>query len=131
MVRSALLTACLLLFALPAAGQMPVDTTASARDSALRVFFDCPGYASGCDFDFVRTEITWVNWVRNREDADVHAFVTTQPTGGDGSEYTITLIGLRRFATKGDTLRYFTTGTSTRDENRRGLVHRLALGLAS
>lgn len=119
------------MLGITAAAQVPADTGAAVQDSALQVFFDCPGYANGCDFDFLRTEITWVNWVRNREDADVHALVTTQPTGGGGNEYTVSLIGLRRFAGRADTLRYYATGTSTRDENRRGLAHILTLGLAS
>ena len=131
MTRSALLAGLATMLGITAAAQVPVDTGATAQDSALRVFFDCPGYSPGCDFDFLRTEITWVNWVRNREDADVHALVTTQPTGGGGNEYTISLIGLRRFAGKGDTLRYYATGTSTQDEDRRGLVHRLKLGLTT
>jgi hypothetical protein len=57
--------------------------------------------------------------------------VTTQPTGGGGREYTVSLIGLRRFAGRSDTLHYYATGTSTQDENRRGLAHILSLGLAS
>ena len=130
-MRTALLSTLATILSLAAAAQAPTDTGAAVQDSALRVFFDCPGHSRGCDFDFVRTEITWVNWVRNREDADVHALVTTQPTGGGGNEYTISLIGLRRFAGKSDTLRYYATGTSTRDEDRHGLVHTLTLGLAS
>ncbi len=129
-MRSALLAGLATMLGLAAAAQAPTDIGAAAQDSALRVFFDCPGYSSGCDFDFLRTQITWVNWVRNREDADVHVLVTTQSTGGGGNEYTISLIGLRRFAGKGDTLRYYATGTSTRDEDRRGLARTLALGLA-
>jgi len=111
-----------------AVGQARPDSTVG--DSALRVFFDCPDYSSGCDFDFLRTEITWVSWVRNREDAEVHALVTTQHTGGGGGEYTLSLIGLRRFAGKSDTLRYYASGTSTTDEVRTGLAHTIALGLA-
>jgi len=131
MTRSALLAGLATALGAAAAAQVPADTGAAVQDSAVRVFFDCPGYSRGCDFDFVRTEITWVNWVRNREDADVHALITTQSTGGGGNEYTISLIGLRRFAGKGDTLRYYATGTSTQDEDRRGLAHRLQLGLAA
>ena len=129
MMRSVFVAGLALLLGIAATAQAPADTGAAARDSALRVFFDCPGYSPGCDFDFMRTEIVWVNWVRNREDADVHALVTTQPTGGGGNEYTISLIGLRRFAGKADTLRYYATGTSTQDEDRRGLARTLALGL--
>jgi hypothetical protein len=131
MSRYAVLSGFLTTLATAMAAQVPADTGAAVQDSAVRVFFDCPNYAPGCDFDFVRTEITWVNWVRNREDADVHALITTQETGGGGREYTLALLGLHRFAGKGDTLRYYATGTSTQDEDRHGLVHALQLGLAS
>ena len=67
-----------------AGAQAPGDSI--GRDSTLRVFFDCPGFAAGCDFDFLRIQITWVDWVRNREDADLHALVTTQGTGGGGDD---------------------------------------------
>jgi hypothetical protein len=120
----------LVLLPHPALAQRPTDS-ATVQDSALRVFFDCPGYARGCDFDFLRTEITWVNWVRDREAADVHALISTQQTGGGGTEYTLSLIGLRRFAGRADTLRYYASGTSTSDEARHGLAHLLELGLAS
>jgi len=105
------------------------STRATAQDSAIRVFVDCPGFSSGCDFDFFRTEITFVNYVRNREDADVHVLITTLPTGGGGSAYTITFIGLRRFAGTADTLQYFSGQTDTQDDNRKALVRVLKLGL--
>ena len=34
-----------------------MGTGTAVQDSTLRVFFDCPGYSPGCDFDFLRTEI--------------------------------------------------------------------------
>lgn len=120
----------LVLISFPALAQRPTDS-ATVQDSALRVFFDCPNYGPGCDFDFLRTEITWVNWMRDREAADVHALITTQQTGGGGTEYTLSLIGLRRFAGRADTLRYYASGTSTTDEARHGLAHLLGLGLSS
>ena len=113
-----------------AAAQQPHEA-ATAQDSALRVFFDCPNYGPGCDFDFLRTEIVWVNWVRDREAADVHALISTQQTGGGGIEYTVSLIGLRRFAGRVDTLRYYATADNTPDEHRHGLARTLGLGLAA
>lgn len=114
----------------PASAQNPPDTTRTAQDSALRVFFDCPSFfVAGCDFDFLRTEITFVDWVRQREDAHIHLLVSTQNTGGGGTEYTMTFIGLRQFVGKSDTLLYYSTGTQTNDEVRRGFAHALKLGL--
>ena len=114
------------LLALLAAAQPP---SAAAQDSTLRVFLDCPGFAPGCDFDFFRTEIAFVNWVRNRQDADVHVLVTTQSTGAGGREYTLTFIGLKEFSGRGDTLRYNSRPAESEDQSRRGLARVLKLGL--
>ena len=71
-------------------GQQPAPKDSAPKDSApplirLRVFLDC----HVCDFDFMRTEINFVDYVRDRQDAQVHILVTNQPTGGGGTEYTL------------------------------------------
>jgi hypothetical protein len=68
----------------------------------LRVYLDC----MMCDFDYTRTEITRVDWVRDRQDSDVHILVTTQGTGAGGRKYTLEFIGRGRFASKVDALAY-------------------------
>src|SRR5437764_2931023 len=91
-----------------------------ASQGALRVFLDCPVYI--CDFDFFRSEIASVNWVRDRQEADVQILVTTQETGSGGTEYTLTFIGLERTAGIGDTLRYAALPSEAADVTRRALV---------
>ena len=54
----------------------------SSRPDALRVFLDC----ASCDENYIRTEITFVNYVRDRTLADVHVLITTQATGGGGTD---------------------------------------------
>ena len=102
------------------------DSTRTVQDSAVRVFLDCPD--TFCDFDYYRTEITFVNWVRDRQFAQVHILVTTQRTGG-GQEYALAFIGLERFAGTVDTLRWTSRTTDTQDDIRRGLVQTMRLGL--
>jgi hypothetical protein len=109
-----------------AMAQHPTDTARAAQDSALRVFLDCPNIF--CDFDYYRTEITFVNWVRERQDAQVHLLITTQPTGG-GREYTLTFLGLERFAGAEDTLRHLSSATDTDDDIRKSLARAMRLGL--
>lgn len=94
---------------------------------ALRVFLDCQFY---CDFDFMRTEIAFVNYVRDRKESEVHILVTTQRTGSGGTEYTLKFIGLERFAGADATLRFVSEQTATSDEIRRGLARVIKLGLA-
>ena len=97
------------------------------KKTAPKVYIDC----MMCDLEFVKTEITFVNYVRDRNEADIHVLITTQSTAGGGSEYTLSLSGQNGFAALDDTLKYFSNRTDTEDEVRRGLVRTLQLGLAS
>ncbi|HVL65818.1 MAG TPA: hypothetical protein VM364_01020 [Vicinamibacterales bacterium] len=97
----------------------------AARQAPIRVFLDC----NACDFDFMRREVEFVDYVRDRKDADVHVLVTTQPTGGGGTEYVFQFIGLGRFAGLDDELRFATQQTTTREERRTGYTRIFKLGL--
>ena len=96
------------------------------RPDGPRVFLDCP---ARCDDEFLRKEITVVDYVRDRQDADVHVLVTSQPTGGGGVEYTVQFIGLSRFANVEHILKRAVEQTSTADERRRALSDTIKLGL--
>jgi hypothetical protein len=97
-----------------------------APSGVPNIFLDC---RVDCDEDFTRTEITWVNWVRDRTVADVHVLITSQSAGAGGTQYSLAFIGLRQFAGRGDTLTFTSIPTATSDERRRGLTRTLALGL--
>lgn len=105
------------------AQERAADTTAQA----LFVFVDCN--APNCDLDHLRREITWVNWVRDREDSDVHLMVTFQRTGGGGWHYTLDYIGRREFDGVGKTLAYVSDPDDTDAEVRDELTQTIALGL--
>jgi hypothetical protein len=110
----------------------PASGLAQAPDpveSRLRVFFDCG--SQFCDFDFFRREIEWVDYVRERQDADVHVLVTTQGTGGGGTEFTLRFLGQRRFAGRTNVLRHGSRASDSQDEVRRGLLRVLRAGLVS
>ena len=91
----------------------------------MRLFLDC----RFCDMDFLRTEITFVSYMRDQHDADLYVLVTTQGTGGGGTEYTLNFMGQGRLAGRSDTVRYVSRQTDTEDETRRGLAKVLKLGL--
>ena len=110
----------------PAAPQTPPAQAEEAKNGALRVFLDC---RARCDFDYLRTEIAFINYVRDRKDAELHVLVTTVRTGGGGSEYTLTFIGLERFEGQDDSLTYVSGPTDTDDQERRGFTQMLKLGL--
>ncbi len=119
------LAGCVVGFAAPAgaSGQEPGLDTGGAQ--ALRVFLDC----NRCDFDYLRTEIAFVNYVRDRDDAQVHVLVTLEPTGSGGNAYTMDFVGLEEFAGWDDQFRFFTSNDATDDDVRRDIAQRLGLGL--
>lgn len=95
---------------------------------ALRLYLDCQ--AMGCgDMDFFRTEIAFVDWVRDPRDADLHLLVTAQATGAGGRSYELLFLGRGRFEGMADTLRYLSAFDATGDEVRSGLTGVIKLGL--
>lgn len=51
----------------------------------LKVFIDCSNV--WCDNNYLRTEITLVDFVNNRDVADVHVLITAVENGNGGSSY--------------------------------------------
>ena len=107
---------------------MPSDPDPGEGVTPPRVFLDCA--APGCDFDFFRTELRWVDWMRDRQDADVHVIVTSQPTGGGGRQYDVSFQGRGAFESNRFTLLYSSGADDSTDDRRRGLLRTLTLGLA-
>lgn len=94
-------------------------------DDIPRVYIDC----WMCDHDYIKTEITFVNYVTQRQESDIHILVTDRRTGSGGEEVTLTFIGQDSFLGLNDTLVFTTGPTATRDQTREEMVRVLKLGL--
>ncbi|MFH2055412.1 MAG: hypothetical protein ABIJ61_05595 [bacterium] len=122
---------CLLMVIISAVwvGESRGADAASGEDStsagALSIYVDC----DGCDFDYLKEELSFVNFVRDRQFADVHLLVTSQETGGGGREYEIEVIGKRSFAGLADTVDFLTTESDTDDILRTKMAHSMKLAL--
>lgn len=114
-------TALLIATSIPAAAQ----STAAGAPPA--VFLDCQ--ARACDSAHIRNEIRFVDWMRDRADADVYVLITSESTGGGGSSYLITLAGRGRFSGDSTGIRFATDRNTTSAEARDALTARLAQGL--
>ena len=125
-LRSAALGLCLGIGGLSVARAQEPPSAGPVAE-AIHVFLDCTTF---CDTEFIRREITYVNCVRDRADADVHLIVTSQTTGGGGREYNLRYIGLRAFRGADDELTFSTRQSDTDDEVRRQQTRRIGLGLA-
>jgi hypothetical protein len=94
----------------------------------LRAFFDCQSF--NCrEFDYVRTEVPWVNWMRDRFDSQVHVLVTAVRNGAGGLDFTLAFIGRERWEGQVDTLRAQTLPNDADDVVRRKLVQVIRVGL--
>jgi hypothetical protein len=106
----------------PAGGQGP-----QPQASLLRVFLDCQ---YECDTEYLRQNVEFVDYVRDRAVADVHVLVTTQGTGGGGTAWTVKFIGLIRFQGQDRTLTFNTPTTASSDDRRREFARVFRLGIA-
>ena len=123
--RGAPLAACLAVLvctAQPAASQ---DVDAIEMPERLAVFLDC-GF---CDETFIRQEMTYVDYVRDREVADVHVLVTEQNTGAGGEAHTFRLIGRGSFGALNYSTVYTTNAGATAAETREGFLRTLQAAL--
>jgi hypothetical protein len=87
---------------------------ANALNFLPSLFFDC----RFCDDEHIRREITFVNYVRDPEQADIHLFITRERLNLGGAEYEISFIGLRRFLDLDLELSYTAVRNETWSETR-------------
>jgi opacity protein-like surface antigen len=93
----------------------------------LRIFLDC----WECDTDYLRREITWIDYVREPAVADLHVLVTTRSTGGGGSSWNVKFIGRARFAGIDRMFTFTTSLTATSDDRRKEFARVFKLGLVA
>ena len=93
--------------------------------SPPRVYIDC----ERCDYNHIRREITFVSYVRNPDQANVHVFITSAETGDGGREYELSFLGRRSFGGTDYAFTHVAGRDETWDEEREGLNRVLELGL--
>lgn len=125
--RTTLLSGC--LFLMP--GESEAQTTQAAPTVStpavqrLRVFLDC----QQCFSEYVRSEIDWVDFVRQAQDADVHLFSSSRETGGGGRETTLRFVGAGRFQDKDRELRAISLTGDPEELRRKAVFDTIRVGL--
>lgn len=117
---TALVVIAAALHSAPLTAQQPQPSAAP-----LRVYLDC---TTQCFFDYIRTEVTYVDWMRDRADADVHVIVSAIGAGA-GREYSLRFIGTGVFAGRTHTLTHYAEPNTSENAVRSGVTDRLELGL--
>ena len=123
---SRLLLLLALVAPVPAAlAQGPVRPGPGAAQPRLRLFLDC----DHCDRQYLRSEITVVDWVTDKEASDLHLIVTFLQTGSGGYEVALEFIGRGALDGLTDRHTYSTSPDASSDEFRAELARVMRLGL--
>ena len=109
-------------------GGSEAQTEKKAADEAgpnlPRVFME----GEACDLPFIQSQISFVNFVRELSQAQIHVLVTATEREA-WKEYTLSFKGQKEFLGDDDVLKYQAKSTATPDEAKIGLVQILKLGL--
>lgn len=120
MVRMCVLAVALALPTMFLRAQMQADTSAN-----LKVYVNC----MYCYRDYIRTQITWANFVQDQFVSDVDLTITALSTGSGGSQYQLLFSGKKSLAGLRDTMQFVTNAINTDNEVREILVRKVKLGL--
>jgi len=107
---------------------MLIATLSNAQSdstSSMKVYLNC----QWCYQDYLRTQITWVNFVQDQFVSDVDLMVTNLGTGGGGSEYQLVFTGKKSMAGMNDTIKFAVNAIQTDNEQREILAKKVKLGL--
>ncbi len=118
-MKTLLILCCLLISA----------TTQVYSQEPIKVFLDCQNYELDCFEDFVRTEVPFVEFVRDRKLANVHLLPTYQTTASNGVRVSLIVIGQEVFKSRNDTLTFMKNMNETDSEYRTKLLNHIKAAL--
>jgi len=96
------------------------------RNSAPKLYIQDETYL---DLNYIKNEIIFVNYVRERQNADIHLIITFQKTASSGREYSLQFIGLNDYKDINYTLKQTTQPDATDDDIRSALNDAIKRGL--
>ena len=118
MPRAILSFSFLLLWALQLSGQV--------LDDRLKLFIDCN---TRCYWVYVKQEMTFVNYVQDRQAADIFVLATDQGASGGSREIQFIFSGQKRFEAKSDTIQFYREANVSDADAREQYLKYLKKGL--
>jgi hypothetical protein len=104
-------------------------SVAMAQTSSPKLFLNCQH--TRCYDDFVRTELSFFDFVRDRGQSDIEVLIMSLTTAAGGRAYTLTFLGHQAYENQSDTLTFATRQTDTEDMIRKALLKNIKQGLVS
>lgn len=114
----------------PPASAQPAAVGADSTQSVPRLRLHVTCTDTDLDFDYLKRELPWVDWVRDRADADVRVLLTLRTTGSGGAEGTFYVTRPNGGGPAADTLRVFSAATDSEDAKRQTIARTLRALLA-
>lgn len=112
----------LLLNSLPLSAQIENQLI---KENAPNVFINC----WFCDMNYIKEQITVINYVNDRKESDIELLFTSRATGAGGNEYIIYFYGNKIFEGITDTIIFYTSPSKSQDIIRNKIVNAIKLGL--
>jgi hypothetical protein len=117
--------AMLCLFAFLLLSNFTYGNKNPGKAGEVDVFID----SKDIDIAYLKENFQQINYVINREDANVHLLGTSQKTGSGGKEFIFYFIGLSNFDGINDTLYYYSSAENSTTEVRDGYTSTIKMGL--
>ena len=96
------------------------------QSEKLKVYLDCK---IDCDDNYIRSDLSFVDFVRDRFAADVHVLITSQKTGSGGDHVQMIFFGQKNAKNLTDTIIADQSPNATSVEKRSQIANRLRYGL--
>ena len=100
---------------------------AFSQNTNINVFINCQ--VAKCYNDYLKTELSLFNFVRDQGQADVIVMLTATGTGAGGRKYQIFFNGYNNFSNRNDTLTFSLKQDATDDQARKNLLNAVSIGL--
>lgn len=103
------------------------QTETSSTLNKIKIFLDCQW---NCDFRYLRQELKYVDFMRDRQEAEVFMQLIRQRSGNGGSQFSLQISGQEGFQGMADTLVFFTNPEDSDSVQREALrtnIHKAML----
>ncbi len=101
--------------------QIETNEADTLRKDALKVFMQ--------EYDYIKKEITFINYVRDQKVAHVCIVESSQQTGAGGRKVTFFLTGQNEFSGMNDTISFLIAPDDTQEQYRKHKINTLKMGL--
>ncbi|MEX1212746.1 MAG: hypothetical protein WEA36_07865 [Balneolaceae bacterium] len=101
------------------------NQTINKSKDTLNLYLDC----DSCDENHIRSELFYINYVRDPQQGNIHLFITEQETGDGGEEYELSFIGRGRFSGINYTYKQLVSRNATNGEVRDQITEFIEKGL--